>query len=56
MRHEEKATSGKYGTKYIILEMPVLPGEFVYPNGTSVRINICSEVSFLVSILTSSGK
>lgn len=56
MRHKEKATSGKYGMKYIILGMPVLPGKFICPKGISIRINICSEFNFLVSILTSPGK
>lgn len=48
MSDEEKATSGKYGMEYIILGMPVLPGEYIYPNGISVRINTCSELNFLV--------
>lgn len=56
MRDEEKATSGKYGMEYIILGMPVLPGEYIYPTGISVRINICLELNFLVSILTSPEK
>lgn len=56
MRNEEKDTSGKYGMVYIIVGMPTLPREYIYPNGISVRINICSELNFLVSILTSPEK
>lgn len=55
MREEEKATSGKYGREYFILGMTVLSGEYIYPKGISVRINICSELNSLVSILTYPG-
>lgn len=48
MREEEKATSGKYDSEYFILGMTVLSGEYIYPNGNSVRINICSGLNSLV--------